>query len=141
MKKTIQVVQEYKYPLQDVFDALLSRKYHRKWFFIEPFELCKFELKPGGAFIRIDRINGDYIDNIGRFSRFKSPHRISFCIQMVKYSRNVDQVAIAITPTRSGTRVTLTHKYEPRDNRNRNDYRRGWEDTLCSVERIINCHE
>jgi len=126
---TLQVTHRYNHPPQAVYDAFLNPEFAHKWFFAtETGEMvvCEIDAKVGGNFTMTDRREGEDVAHIGTFLELDPPHRIVFTLQVPKYSKEMDRLEIDITPTESGSELTLTHTYAAEFDDNREQYIGGW---------------
>ncbi|MDP9253784.1 MAG: SRPBCC domain-containing protein [Verrucomicrobiota bacterium] len=64
----------------------------------------------GGAFVFVDRRDGEDIEHIGEYLEIDRPRRIVFSFSVPKYSQESTRVTIDIVPLETGCELTLNRE-------------------------------
>jgi uncharacterized protein YndB with AHSA1/START domain len=96
-----------------VFDAWLDAGVAGRWMFATPAgRMVRAETDPrvGGAFVFVDRRDGEDVEHRGEYLGIDRPRRLVFTFSVPKHSARVDRVTVEIVPSGGGCVLTLTHE-------------------------------
>lgn len=121
-------------PPARVYDAWLDPKQAKKFLFATATgQMVRAETDPkaGGKFTFVDRRNGEDIEHTGIYLELIRPRRIVFEFAVPKYSAEKTRIEVEITPSGTGSDVTLTHRNAPKEHVDK--ARSGWTTILNNL--------
>ena len=121
-----------------VFDAWVDPKKAVKFFFAtETGEVvrCEIDARVGGTFTVVDRRDGKDVLHTGKYIEVERPRHLVFDFAVPDYSPEWTRVSIDITPSGSGSQLTLTHDgvFEEYAVQTQN----GWTTILAALDKVV----
>jgi len=110
---SVRVTRRFDASAERVFDAWLDPAVAGRWMFATPSgRMVRAETDPrvGGAFVFVDRRDGEDVEHRGEYVEIVRPSRLVFAFSVPKYSAQVDRVTVEITPSGGACVLTLTHE-------------------------------
>jgi uncharacterized protein YndB with AHSA1/START domain len=120
---------------EEVFDAFLDPGKAARFMFATPTgAMVKAEIDPwvGGAFIFVDRRDGEDVAHSGTYIVIDRPRRLVFTLNVPKYSQRSDRVSIEISAVPNGCELKLTHEMASLPVE-KSAIQRGWAEILDNV--------
>lgn len=115
---TIRTARRFPASGRRVFDAWLDPAIARRWLFAtatRPLAQVEIDACVTGSFRFVERLRGTTIEHRGRYVEILPHRRLAFTLCVENHPDAVARVTIAITPTRTGCALTLTHEGLPPD--------------------------
>jgi uncharacterized protein YndB with AHSA1/START domain len=109
---SVRVTHRFSAAPERVFDAWLDPAKAGKFLFATPTgKMVRVEIdaRVGGAFVFVDRRDGEDVEHSGEYLEIDRPRRLVFRFRVPKYSPDFAHIAIDIVPAASGCELTLTH--------------------------------
>lgn len=138
---SIIATRQIKAPADRVFAAWIDPAIARKFLFATPegkMVRVEIDARPGGSFRITEKRDGEDVDHIGTYERVEPPGTLIFTFGVPKYSPDMTRVTLAIEPTTTGSKLTLTHEGVPAEWRERT--KQGWtmilESLAAAVEQV-----
>jgi uncharacterized protein YndB with AHSA1/START domain len=110
---TVRVTRHFDATAERVFDAWLDPKSAGKWLFATPtgqMVRVQIDARVGGAFVFVDRRNGEDFEHHGEYLEISRPNRLVFRFVVPKFSSNYTRVAVDIVAATSGCDLALVHE-------------------------------
>jgi len=123
-----------------MFDAWLDPRRAGRWLFSTPRgQMVRVEIdaRVGGAFVIVDRRDGEDVEHSGEYLEIERPKRLVFRFVVPKYSSLFTRVAIDIVPAGSGCNVTLVHEGVLDEYQKRTES--GWQAILDALAKELAC--
>jgi uncharacterized protein YndB with AHSA1/START domain len=111
-KVSLKVTRSFDASAERVFDAWLDRERAGKFLFATPTgQMVRVDIdaRVGGAFLFVDRRDGEDVEHKGTYLEIDRPRRLVFTFSVPKYSAEVTRVTIEIKPQGKGCELVLTH--------------------------------
>jgi len=108
----VQVRRRFNATPERVFNAWFDPHHAGQWLFATATgHMVKTEIdaRVGGAFLFIDRRDGEDVAHEGQYLQIDPPRRLAFEFSVPKYSSEKTRVTIDIAPSNDGCELTLTH--------------------------------
>lgn len=109
----VRVTHRFRAQAERVFDAWLDPALASRFLFATPTgETVRCEIDPrvGGAWVLIERRDGEDVEHMGEYLEIDRPRRLAFTFRVPKYAQTEDRVEIDIVPLEGGgCDLTLTH--------------------------------
>lgn len=109
----VSVTRHFSEAPERVFDAWLDPAKAGKWLFATPsgrMVRVEIDARIGGAFILVDRRDGEDIDHTGEYLEIDRPRRLAFTFAVPKFSLESTRVTIGIVASETGCELTLSHE-------------------------------
>jgi uncharacterized protein YndB with AHSA1/START domain len=126
-RATVCVTRSFIASAETVFDAWLDPKIAGRFFFKTPAgEMVRvaIDARVGGAFVMVERRNGEEFAHVGQYREIDRPRRLAFTFAVPKFSNEATRVAIDIPALPQGCTLTLAHDGVLPDYAERTE--RGW---------------
>ncbi len=137
----VRLARRYAAPAETVFDAWLLETSVGEWLFATADgEMARVEIEPhvGGRFEIVERRGGEEVLHTGVYEEMARPLRLAFTLQVPKYSRNAERVAIEIVPEADGgCALTLSQSVSPGAPASAEQIERGWEAILEALAKSV----
>ncbi|MDZ4777714.1 MAG: SRPBCC family protein [Alphaproteobacteria bacterium] len=137
----LEVTQRFPFPAERVFDAWLDPRIARKFLFAtETGEMVRAETDPrvGGAYVFVDRRDGEDIEHTGTYLEIDRPRRLVFTFGVPKFSADFATVEIEIAPDGPDACVlTLRQEMSAANAEWKDRTIEGWAMILGNLERAI----
>lgn len=137
---TVRVVRHFEASADRMFDAWLDPRRAGRWLFSTPRgQMVRVEIdaRVGGAFVIVDRRDGEDVEHSGEYLEIERPKRLVFRFVVPKYSSLFTRVAIDIVPAGSGCNVTLVHEGVLDEYQKRTES--GWQAILDALAKELAC--
>jgi uncharacterized protein YndB with AHSA1/START domain len=111
---TVRVNHRFGVAAERVFDSWLNPESCTRWLFATPtgqITRCEMEARVGGNFTIVRRDDGDEVEHVGEYRVVERPTKLVFTFAVPKYSAQVTQVTIDITPRENGCELMLLHEH------------------------------
>src|ERR1700677_336329 len=134
----VRVTHHFNASPERVFDAWLNPQTTGKWLFATPTgQMVRVEIdaRVGGRYVIVDRRNGEDVEHSGAYLEIDRPRRLVFSFAVPKYSAQISEVTVEITPADSGCVLTLTQTNVPGEYLGRNE--KGWTGILVGLAECI----
>lgn len=137
---SLRVTHRFDASAERVYDAFLDPRKASRFLFVTAtgqVVRCEIDGRVGGAFIIVDRRDGEDVAHKGTFLELERPRRIVFTLSVEKYSSEPSNVTIQIAALGKGCELTLTHetKVEKADVRERTHA--GWTAILEAAAELL----
>lgn len=135
---TVRVAKHCSASPERVFDAWLDPETARKFLFATKtgkIVRAEIDARVGGAFVLVDRREGEDIEHTGTYLEIDRPRRLVFDFAVPKFSAQRTKVTVEVQPAAGGSRVTLTHDGVLPDYEERT--RQGWTMILDGLTAAI----
>jgi uncharacterized protein YndB with AHSA1/START domain len=112
MTHKVQVRRRYAHSPETVFDAWLTPAQAGKFLFATPtgtMVKAEVDARVGGAFVFVDRRDGEDIEHVGEYLVIDRPRKLVFTFAVPRFSAEITTVSIEIAPTSDGCELSLTH--------------------------------
>jgi uncharacterized protein YndB with AHSA1/START domain len=109
----VRVTRRFDASAERVYDAWLDADRARRWLFATPTgEMVRAEVdaRVGGAFVFVDRRDGEDVEHVGEYLELDRPRRIVFTFGVPKFSVQRSRVTVDIVPLGAGCELTLTQE-------------------------------
>jgi len=136
----MQVGRRFDASAERVYDAFLNPAMVGRFMFASPtgrIVRCEIDARVGGAFVIIDRRDGEDVAHSGRYRELERPRRIVFTLLVEKYSKDADKVTIDVAPLGKGCELTLTQEKTAKDAPHEDRAREGWADILDVAAELL----
>lgn len=129
----VRVTHRFTASAERVFDAWLDPTRLGRWLFQTPTgEMVRVEVdaRVGGRWVVTERRDGEDVEHTGEYLVIERPRRLVFTLRVPKYSQDVDEVTVEITPLARGCELTLTHAIDPKWKEHTRQIESGWAQCL-----------
>jgi uncharacterized protein YndB with AHSA1/START domain len=136
----IVVEHEYKFPVEQVFDAWLDPDCAGYWLFATPTgTMQRVEIDPsvGGTFLIIERRGNVDVAHYGKYITVDRPCLLKFTFSVDKFEPDGDLITVEFHPTNIGCRVTLIHEMDSEFVDYAERTRTGWAGILAGLGRTL----
>ena len=134
----VQVTRRFQAACEKVFDAWLDPETAGNWLFATPDgEMTRVEIdgRPGGTYSIVENRGGEEVLHTGTYEEVDRARRLTFTLQVPKYSPDSSRVAIDFGGDGNGCFLTLDAGEEAADDADK--YRRGWATILEGLARQL----
>ncbi|HXP78222.1 MAG TPA: SRPBCC family protein [Stellaceae bacterium] len=128
---TVRATHRFRQSPERVFDAWLDPAKAGKFLFATSagrMVRAEIDARVGGAFILVDRRDGEDIEHIGEYLEIDRPRRLAFTFAVPKFSAERTRVTIEVASSRTGCVLALTHEGVLPEYASRT--KSGWKKTL-----------
>ena len=136
---SLRVIRRFAASAERVFDAWVDPERARKWLFTTPtgqIVRAEADARVGGAFVFVDRRDGEDTEHVGRYLELDRPRRLVFTFAVPKYSPVETRVSIDIVPLgEGGCELTLTHDGVLPEWKSQTE--QGWSGLLEGLARVV----
>lgn len=125
----VRVTRRFSAAAERVFDAWLDAEKAGKWLFATPtgqMVRAEIDARVGGAFVFVDRREGEDFEHVGEYLELDRPRRLVFVFGLPKLSPDKDRVTIEIMALETGCELTLTHALHPAWTEHRDSTEAAW---------------
>jgi uncharacterized protein YndB with AHSA1/START domain len=137
---SVRVTHRFDASAERVYDAFLDPGKASRFMFMTAtgqIVRCEIDGRVGGAFVIVDRRDGEDVAHRGTFLELERPRRIVFTLSVEKYSSESNKVTIQIAPLGKGCELTLTHEMRPPKADVRERTREGWTAILEAAAELL----
>jgi uncharacterized protein YndB with AHSA1/START domain len=138
MTTTVQVKRRYAHPADKVFDAWLTPEVAARFLFATPtgtMVRAEIDARVGGAFLFVDRRDGQDVEHVGEYLEIDRPRRLVFRFSVPAFPADATTIRVEIAPTAEGCELTLTHEGVVEDYAERTQG--GWTMILGALEAAL----
>lgn len=135
---TVRVARRFEAAPERVYDAWLDPANAGRWLFATPEgQMMRVEIdaRVGGAFLLVDRREGNDVEHTGEYLELDRPRRLAFNFRVPKFSNEATLIAIDIAPATFGSELTLTHEGVYPEFAERTE--QGWKGILDGLAAIL----
>jgi len=137
----LEVTRRFPFAAERVFDAWLDPRIARKFLFATATgEMVRAEIDPrvGGAYVFVDRRDGEDIEHTGKYLEIDRPRRLVFTFGVPKFSADFATVEIDIAPDGPNSCVLTLRQEMSAENAQWKDRTiEGWTMILGNLEKAI----
>lgn len=110
---TVHVTRRFSASAERVFDAWLDADKAGRWLFATAtgqMVRAEIDARVGGAFVFVDRRDGEDVEHVGEYLEIDPPRRLVFTFRVPKYSPHFTRVTVEIVRLGTGCELTLCHE-------------------------------
>ncbi len=123
----------------EVFAAWIDPVIAAKWLFRTPEGLtvqAETDPQEGGEFIFVEDRPDERIVHVGEYLKVESPHLLAFVFSLDQF-RATNEVEVRFEEADGGTKLTLTHKLDPRWLSFSERTAKSWNEMLDVLQRLL----
>ena len=137
---SVRVIHRFDASAERVYDAFLDPAKASRFMFATAtgqIVRCEIDARVGGAFVIVDRRDGEDDAHRGTFLELERPRRIVFTLSVEKYSSETDKVTVQIAPLGKGCELTLIHEMRSAKADVGQRAREGWTGILEAAAELL----